>query len=311
MSVETSNVYNGSNEPQLKKRKQLIPAKSTNPVSNEGISECFQKFSTSLYLSLAPCHISNPINGIKSQHLDSMIMTYFPKAKGVCLAYSNIKISEDNVSKDTDDNTITVAKITDSSPFTFLWVSVDFLIWRPQVGDVLEGYIYMQTASHIGLLVHDTFNASIKKFNIPVDWSFIPSQEDEYSEESNDSNKFKSFGYWVDENNVKIEGKLKFTIKSIHTTGKVVSLDGTLIKPGSERDAQPIFRERRSSSSSANVSQPSKHKKFDEEDIPTVTEIPEPKDNDMSSFPGYSKSSDDEGDNVVINNSDSEEEESD
>lgn len=309
MSVDTNNGYDTSNEPQFKKRKQFIVPKSTNPIGDEGISECFQKFTTSLYVSLAPCHISNPINGVKSQHLDPLIMSYFPKAKGVCLAYSNIKISDDNVTKDTDDNTITVAKVTDSSPFTFLWVSVDFLIWRPQVGDTLEGYIYMQTASHIGLLVHDTFNASIKKFNIPVDWNFIPSQEDEYSEEVNDSNKFKSFGYWADENNVKIEGKLKFTIKSIHTTGKVVSLDGTLIKPGSERDAQPIFRERRSSSSSITASQPGKHKKFDEEDIPTVTEIPEPKEDDLSTLPGYSKQSDDEEeeDSAVVNNSDSEE----
>lgn len=310
MSVDNRKRPNMSKDHSNTKKKQFASPKDINPVDGEGISECFQKFTASLYLSLAPCHISNPINGIKSQHLDPLIMSYFSKAKGVVLAYSNIKLSDDNISKDSDENTITVARITDSSPFTFLWVTVDLLIWRPQIGDTLEGYIYMQTASHIGLLVHDTFNASIKKFNIPPNWNFIPNQEDEFSEELNEAVKFKSFGHWADENEVKIEGKLKFKIKSIHTSGKIVSLDGTLIEPGSEIDAQPVFRERRLSSSSAQSN--NKHRKFDDEDIPTVTEIPEPIDEDLSKMPGYSKSDDDSNeDSQVVNKSDSDEEESD
>lgn len=299
-----------SSEGLTKKRKNFLQTKkSTNPISKDGVSECFHKFTTSLYVSLAPCHVNNPINGIKSQHLDPLVMNYFPKASGVVLAYSNIKISEDNHSVDTYNNPVTLGRISESSPFVFLWITVDFLIWRPQVGDVVEGYSYMQTASHIGLLIHDTFNASIKKFNIPQDWQFIPNQEDEYSEENTAEGegeeaapkKFKSFGYWVDENEVKVEGKLKFTIKSIHSTGRVVSVEGTLLKPGSERDAQPILRERRSSVQVAESA--GKHKKFDDDEEVEVEE--QAKD----AVPKYEASNDDdeEEDGEVVNNSDSDE----
>ncbi|KAK7686863.1 hypothetical protein QCA50_009939 [Cerrena zonata] len=90
---------------------------------------------------------------------------------------------------------------------------------------------------------------------MPNDWSFIPSQADEYAVEDEEAsnNRFKSFGYWVDENEVKIEESSQ--------------VEGTLIQPGAEKDAQPVFRERRSSAT--NASAPSKHKKFDDDDVPT------------------------------------------
>ncbi|KAJ9099424.1 hypothetical protein QFC19_006036 [Naganishia cerealis] len=286
-------------------------AKTGNPVNKDGVSECFKKFTTELYVSLAPCFINDPINGIKAQHLDPLVMTYFPKAKGVVIAYSNLKLSPENKTTDTDDNPIYVSTVSNSSPFTYLWVTVDLLIWQPNAGDIIEGYSYMQTASHIGLLVHDTFNATIKKFNIPAEWRFVPSQVDEYAESEQDTGKFKSFGYWVDENDVKIEGKIKFTVKSVHASGRVVSLAGTLIKPGSEKDAQPVIRERRSSNSGVNASS-GKHKKFDEEDVPTVTEIPEPESESIeSAIPTYINSEEEAEDGAIVNNSDSEESESD
>lgn len=301
MATVAKRSANGFGESSYKKRKSLVIPKSTNPKNEDGISECFHKYSTALYVSLAPCHLNNPINGIKAQHLDPLVMTYFPKAQGVILSYSNIQLSGDNSAKDTEDNEITIAQIEGSSPFTFMWISVDFLVWKPQIGDVLEGYIYMQTASHLGLLIHDTFNASIKKYNIPNDWSFIPIQEDEI-EASEEDGKFRTFGYWQNEEGIKVEGKLKFTIKSIHSTGKVVSVEGTLIEPGRERESQPVARERRSSHTV--VPAQNSHMKFDDDidDIaPKVTEFPSEIDNEI---PGYTKADDDE-ENAVVNESDS------
>lgn len=288
-------------------------AKLVNPVNNKGVSECFKKFSTELYVSLAPCFINDPINGIKAQHLDPLVMTYFPKAKGVVISYSNLQLSLENKSIDSEDNPIYVSPIANSSPFTYMWVAVDLLIWKPTVGDVLEGYSYMQTASHIGLLIHDTFNATIKKFNIPAEWRFVPNQVDEYAEGEQENGKFKSFGFWVDENDVKIEGKIKFTVKSIHSSGRVISLEGTLIAPGSERDAQPIIRERRSSNTTISAAA-GKHKKFEDEEVPVVTEIPEPEPESVeSAIPKYVNSDDDNEaeDGAVVNNSDTDEPESD
>lgn len=297
MSVEKRKRHENGFGPSSKKRTPLI-SKSTNLIDENGVAQCFHKVSTSLYVSLAPAHLNNPINGIKAQHLDPLIMSYFAKAGGVVLSYSNIQLNEENRTTDMNDEPITIARIEGSSPFTFLWITVDLLVWKPQIGDILEGSMYMQTASHIGLLIHDTFNASIKKQNIPQGWQFIPNQEDEIS--NNEDSKFKSFGYWQDEEENKVEGKIKFTVKTIYTSGKVVSVEGSLIKPGAEVDAQPIVRERRDSVQSNSNS--SKHIKFGDE--PTITEIPEPNEDDESIIPGYVEGSDDENedeDGEVIN----------
>ncbi|KAF3988308.1 hypothetical protein FT663_04054 [Candidozyma haemuli var. vulneris] len=262
-------------EPALKKRNI---AKTTNKVNDEGISECFKVVRTKFYLSLAPCHLGNPINGIKAQHLEPLVMKYHAKARGVVLSYFNVTLSNERNSSPGDKSDL--IKVDDATPFAFLWATVDLLIWQPQPGDVLEGYIYMQTQSHIGLLIHDTFNASLKFKNLPQDWQFVPSQADEYGEEQGDSgnSKFRSYGYWTDENGTKVEGKIKFTVKVVNTSGRMVSLEGTLVSPESELDAQPISSERRKSSTSAAASVGANHLRFEDEDgateSPQVTEIP-------------------------------------
>ncbi|KAI5963447.1 uncharacterized protein KGF55_002327 [Candida pseudojiufengensis] len=266
------------------KKPRVSKVNPLNPSTN--LSECFKKVSTSLYVSLAPKFINDPISGIKQQHLDPLIMTYYPKVKGIILSYSNIKL----LTKSQGQN---LAKIEGASPFTFIWVNVDFLIWSPCVGDTLEGDIYMQTPSHIGLLICDVFNASIKKYNIPMDWSFTPSQEDE------EDNK-RTFGYWTDDLGDKIDGKLKFTVKAIYTTGRVVSIEGTLIKPGEERNSQPVYKEKSSQNKVDNTTV-NTHKKFDDD---------EEEEKDKSQvLPTYEESGNDDEDYKIVNNSDSVEDE--
>lgn len=288
MPAEVRAAETPAEEPQQKRR----AVASTNELNAQGFSECFKVVRTSMYVSLAPCHFTNPINGIKAQHLDPLIMTYFTKANGVVLSYFNLRI----VNKSTDPSQL-LAKVSNESGFLFTWISVDLLIWQPQIGDLLEGYVYMQTASHIGLLVHDTFNASIKMRGIPQDWQFIPNQADEYAEEEDPSesknSKFKSFGYWTDASGAKIEGKLQFTIRSVYSTGKMLSLEGTLLSPELELDAQPVSHARRSSSA---MDAPAgkhivfddkpvaKHITFDDEPIEEVAETTEPA---SEAFPSY------------------------
>lgn len=270
-------------------RKRASSAKK-NQVNENGISECFKVVRSDMYLSLAPCHLSNPINGLKCQHLDPMVMKYFPKADGVVLGYFNIELNQSKQAEEALD--VILSKVDDSTPFTFLWIKVDLLIWKPRVGDVLEGYVYMQTQSHIGLLVHDTFNASIKVRSIPRDWLFVPSQEDEYNEENQQgsSSKFRSYGYWTDSKGIKIEGKIKFTVKGVHTTGKMVSIEGTLISPESEMDAQPVYSEQTTNNITTESS--ATHKRFDDEEEVGAAESTEPSPSEKAqeeAVPSYEK----------------------
>ncbi|GME74443.1 unnamed protein product [Ambrosiozyma monospora] len=234
-----------------------------------------------------------PLEGIKKQHLDPLVMTYFKSVKGVVLAYFDVQLSEKNqiVDEATGETRIT-AKVSDSNPFSFLWCTVDFLVWRPQVGDIVEGWSYMQSPSHIGLLISDTFNASIKKFNIPPDWQFIPGQADEFEFGSSAQDGFdksapynKSMGQWVDENEVPVEGKLQFTIKGIHIAGKVISIDGTLLKPGFEKESLPVERET------------NKHKKFDDDALANESAVVENiEESDKKDVSGFINKNDDSSD---------------
>ncbi|SMN20732.1 similar to Saccharomyces cerevisiae YOR340C RPA43 RNA polymerase I subunit A43 [Maudiozyma saulgeensis] len=219
----------------IKKHKKQIK----NPVE-DGVSNCITRVPITLYLSLAPIYLQNPEQGIMKQHLNPMVMKYNNKVNGIILGYDNLEIVDANPLAEESSSTTKLLKITPDTPYSFTWCTVELFVWQPQVGDILEGYVFIQSASHIGLLIHDAFNASIKKNNIPSDWTFIRNEEQvtedtENQDESNTENQPKvhkphSMGYWVDANGEQIDGKLQFTVRNIFTTGRVVSVEGTLLE---------------------------------------------------------------------------------
>lgn len=235
-------------EAKSRAKKRKVHESAVNPKNSEGISQCFQKVSTSLYLSLAPIYVSEPYKGICIQHLDPLLMTFFEATGGVVVAHFNLRLHGDyerNGSSSSSRSHI-IAKIQYDSPFAFTWVSVDFLVWKPARGDVIEGWISLQSPSHIGLLVHDIFNATIKRDSIPKDWKFIPNEEDEVAVSitpetpetpAAGTGTFrdcdpKSLGYWVDGKGKRIDGKLQFTVKSFNVSGRLVSVQGSLLGRG-------------------------------------------------------------------------------
>ncbi|KAM3163268.1 Rpa43p [Lachancea thermotolerans] len=204
-----------------------------NPVDeSNGVSKCIVQVPVSMYVSIAPTYMKEPNRGIKKQHLNPMIMKYSSNVGGVVLGYENLKIEDASVSDESDsENATKLVKITPDTPFGFTWCSVDLYVWQPQIGDVIEGWIFIQSPSHIGLLIHDAFNASIKKTSIPQDWTFIHNEDADNNSDSGVGNsaQSRSLGHWVDENGQRLDGKLKFSVRNVYTTGRVVSLEGSLL----------------------------------------------------------------------------------
>lgn len=199
---------------------------SSNPIDEEdGCSKCIVKVPVSLYASIAPIYQQASQDGIMRQHLNNMVMKFNNELGGVVLGYDNLEILGDQA-----EESEKLVKLTADTPFAFTWCHVDIIVWQPQVGDIVEGWIFIQSASHIGLLIHDAFNASIKKNSIPNDWTFIHNEDlGENSQDSEDKKKFQSLGHWVDGQGEQLGGKLKFTIRNVYTTGRMVSLEGTLL----------------------------------------------------------------------------------
>ncbi|KAK9385476.1 hypothetical protein V1515DRAFT_608201 [Lipomyces mesembrius] len=216
----------------------------TSPLGSPAPSQCFFIVQTSMYVSIAPMYTLAPLQGIRSQHLDPLTMTYYPAVSGIVLACLGVSID------DADG-----AKIAGDSPFAFVWISAKLLVWRPKRGDILQGRINLQSRSHIGLLIFDVFNASITRDKIPATWKFIENVLDEDAElgtsADNEANgeangdaealddedgESKSLGYWVNEKGKKIEGKLTLIVESLELSGKLFSVEGSLLKLGDVKE---------------------------------------------------------------------------
>ncbi|KAJ2791339.1 hypothetical protein H4R20_006879 [Coemansia guatemalensis] len=146
-------------KPRRKDRKSskiadVARAPITYPSSTEGSS--FSECTARLTVTLAPVHGSDHWAGIH-ETLNSMLLHFVPQVRGVVLSYSKAKMLSHT------------ALLFNDSPFGQLEISVKLLVWRPLSGMTLQGAINVQSPDHIGLLLWDTFNASIPASLIPKD----------------------------------------------------------------------------------------------------------------------------------------------
>lgn len=293
-----------------------------NPIDETtGLSQCFHKVTATMHVSLAPMYSTTPAIGIKSQHLDPLLMTWYSPVGGIVLAYENLRLlGQDENSfydkeeeNDSSNSYTKVAKVIHESPFAFSWIAVDFLVWKPQQEDRVEGIINLQAPSHISLLIHDVFHASIRRESLPDDWEFVYHEADEAyyegeeetanvvdsvvesmdkdgdkkkdnkeGEDKNDEKNTasKSIGYWVDGNGEKIVENIKFIIRRVMVTGRLISVQGTLRADGSfrafdnsARSDKPYSKHGYQQGSDSNDSfgaATGTHKKFSEDEAPKL-----------------------------------------
>lgn len=180
-----------------------------------------------------------PINGLQKDHLDPLVMSYYEPVGGVIIAYSNIRFESDK------------ARIVAESPFAHVWVTVDFLVWAPKKGSVLQGWVNLQSASHVGLLVENTWNVSIPKEKIPAGWSyhevregFVPRKVEVPKEnrggdgeEGAEMEEMEDIVYapehdtggWMNDSDEYVDGLLRFQVESVRAMGHIFSMEGSLL----------------------------------------------------------------------------------
>ncbi|KAI5785952.1 hypothetical protein EDC01DRAFT_198169 [Geopyxis carbonaria] len=160
----------------------------------------------------------SPIYGVEKHHLEPLLMRFFEPVDGVVIAYDNIRFETHT------------AKIISESPYAHVWTTVDMLVWRPRKGMVLQGWVNLQSASHIGLLVENMWNVSIPVAEIPNDWQYnggVSSesllQPDEMELQGNSAH-----GCWVTSNGDRVGGQLRFQVKSVEADGNIFLVNGSL-----------------------------------------------------------------------------------
>jgi len=152
-------------------------------------------------------------------------MSYFEPVSGVVLAYRNVSFESD------------CARIVGESPFAYVWVFVEFLVWRPVKGMLLKGWVNMAGASHVGLLVENTWNVAIPRERIPEGWTWVEEAgmgtdgEATAADVGEEGGKGAGAneGYWVDGRGKKVESFRKFMVEAVKAMGHKVSMEGSLL----------------------------------------------------------------------------------
>jgi len=103
-----------------------------------------------IHLALEPRFLDNIKFGIL-KHLNTHLHEYFPEVSGVLLGYEDVKLKKS-----------TGALYTDQ-PHIHVDIQGTFFVFCPSPGAFLVGTVNKKSAGHVGVLVHDTINASILK----------------------------------------------------------------------------------------------------------------------------------------------------
>ena len=238
---------------------QTLPEMTTaTSIDNSITNSPFHLQTTSLYLPLSPISQSSALTGLCAEHLSPLILTYYPPLRGIVLSYSNVRLSETPSpdSSSTTEPLPVLAKSVDEYAVSFIWATADFLVFRPQKGTWIEGYVNLQNESHLGLVYLNLFSASIPRSYLPKSWKWVedpPSSSSSNLKTAGKSNNrsTEGQGHFVDENGNKVDGMVRFRIRDFETQVRVesdrgfVSIEGTLLSAEEEREVEAKEREKR------------------------------------------------------------------
>ncbi|DAA79790.1 TPA_exp: putative RNA polymerase I subunit Rpa43 [Trichophyton benhamiae CBS 112371] len=230
----------------------------------------FHRVTTTLYLPLSPIAISptHAVSSLLAEHISPLLLTYYPPVRGVVLAYSNPSIS---ATKPTPNATsahtpnpepLTLAKTAGEYGVLHTYLTLTFLVFRPERGQTLEGWINVQSEDFLGAIVFNLFSIGIERRRLPADWKWIapgqqsdrPSttsasptssskdeEDDDDDEPDSDKENFKPLasnseasqfedaasaetGYFQTRSGKRVRGTIRFRVRDVD------------VIPGSERD---------------------------------------------------------------------------
>lgn len=194
---------------------------------------------SSLYLPLSPISQQYPLEGLCAEHLSPLILQWYLPFNSVILSYSNPRISAKPFG---DEGNKTLFQNIDEYAVSWAWVTAEFLLFKPEPGVWVEGYVNLQNEGHLGLVCWNLFNASIERKRLPPDWKWVGLEDMERGTEGmgmGETYAEDGVGYFVDGEGNKVEGMVKFRIRDVETDVDrergFLSLAGTMLDAEAER----------------------------------------------------------------------------
>jgi DNA-directed RNA polymerase I subunit RPA43 len=151
----------------------------------------FHSTRISLLLSIPAVAISqqHALSSILATHLSPLLLTYFPPAKGIVLAFSNPTLSAEAAhalnaplrpppssavgSTGAPTSSHTLALASDEFGACWAWLTVTLLVFRPSPGDELTGWTNVVSEGFVGVVGYNYFQAAIGKARIPEGWRWV------------------------------------------------------------------------------------------------------------------------------------------
>jgi DNA-directed RNA polymerase I subunit RPA43 len=185
--------------------KPTVTAETTTVKSDPGSP--FRLVTSTLYLPLSPISISptHAQASLVTEHLAPLLLTYYPPFKGIVLAYSNASISSTppapgqvNTGDDSSDipKPLTLALTANEYGVLYLYLTATFLVFSPQKGQILEGWVNVQSEGFLGAIAYNLFSVGIERKRVPKSWKWTPpGADDDDTASDSGSSKSRKKGY--------------------------------------------------------------------------------------------------------------------
>ena len=204
-SQDPSSKKKRKNESGEKKEKKSSKSKDKTKTSSSSSSSSkftapdspYTLTTATLYLPLSPISISptHALASLLAEHLSPLLLTYYPPLKGIVLAYSNASISSTppNVASASSGSgsgpqPLTLATSANEYGVLYVYLTATFLVFRPQKGQILEGWVNVQSEGFLGAVVLNLFSVGIERKRLPSDWKWIPPGEESDNNTSTENN---------------------------------------------------------------------------------------------------------------------------
>jgi DNA-directed RNA polymerase I subunit RPA43 len=253
-TLENDNAVQTTND--TDESKIHVPTTTTTAIKSKHLSSKspFVKHTTSFYLALSPIAHQFPLEGLCAEHISPLILTYYPPMKGVVLSYSDPRLSESpevgsKIARSKDEKTV-LGRSVDEYAVTYVWLTVELLVFKPQRGTVLEGYVNLQNESILGLICYNYFNAGIERSRLPKDWQWIEDEAQEDSGEMSRRGRREAAGHYVNAEGNKVEGKIVFKVKDFEATAGAetgsgsINIYGTLLVESEDKKVDEDARQK-------------------------------------------------------------------
>lgn len=152
-----------------------------------------------MYLPLSPISISptHALASLCAEHLSPLLLTYYAPLQGIVLAYSNTSIASSPPSSSTPSEPadpspqpLTLATTAGEYGVLYVYLTATFLVFRPQRGQILEGWVNVQSEGFLGAVVLNLFSVGIERKRLPSNWKWVPpGEEQEEGEDSSNAEK--------------------------------------------------------------------------------------------------------------------------